>query len=134
VQVTIVYTSPKSERGAQEAASKISALNNGSQAIVVRADLRDVAAPAKIVASTVEAFGDKIDILVNNAGVLFPRTILETTADDFAAIFDVNVRAPLLMTKAVVPHLRAPGRISTSILDTTCSRSRDVAKLLDKLR
>lgn len=78
---------------------------------MVRADLRDLAAPDQIVAATLDAFGDKIDILVNNAGVLFERTILETTADDYAAIFDVNVRAPLLMTKAVVPHLRAPGRI-----------------------
>jgi len=111
VQVTIVYTSARSETGAQEVASKVAALDNGSQAIVVRADLRDVAAPDKIVAATLQAFGDKIDILVNNAGVIFGRTILETTADDYAAIFDVNVRAPLLMTKAVVPHLRAPGRI-----------------------
>jgi 3-oxoacyl-[acyl-carrier protein] reductase len=111
VQVTIVYTSPRSETGAQEVASKVSALGNESRAIVVQADLRDVAAPDKIVAATVEAFGDKIDILVNNAGVMFGRTILETTADDYAAIFDVNVRAPLLMTKAVVPYLRAPGRI-----------------------
>lgn len=111
MQVVIVYTSPKSETGAQEIASKVSALNNGSQAIVVQADLREVEAPEKIVTATVEAFGDKIDILVNNAGVLFGKTILETTADDYAAIFDVNVRAPLLMTKAVVPHLRAPGRI-----------------------
>jgi 3-oxoacyl-[acyl-carrier protein] reductase len=59
----------------------------------------------------VAAFGDKIDILINNAGVMFVRSILETTADDYAAMMDVNVRAPLLMTKAVVPHLRAPGRI-----------------------
>jgi 3-oxoacyl-[acyl-carrier protein] reductase len=111
VQVTIVYTSPKSETGAQEVASKVAAFNNGSQAIVVQANLREVDAPEKIVIATVKAFGDKVDILVNNAGVLFKKTILETTADDYAAIFDVNVRAPLLMTKAVVPHLRAPGRI-----------------------
>lgn len=43
--------------------------------------------------------------------MLAAKTIAETTADDYAAIFDVNVRAPLLMTKAVVPYLRAPGRI-----------------------
>jgi len=63
------------------------------------------------VSATREAFGDKIDILINNAGVLMNRSITETTAEDYAAIFDVNVRAPLLLTKAVVPHLRAPGRI-----------------------
>lgn len=77
----------------------------------MQANLRTLEAPEKIVAATLEAFGDKIDILVNNAGALFPRQILETTAEDYAAIFEVNVRAPLLLTKAVVPHLRAPGRI-----------------------
>jgi 3-oxoacyl-[acyl-carrier protein] reductase len=63
------------------------------------------------VEATLEAFGDKIDILVNNAGVLAGKPLAETTAEDYASIFDVNVRAPLLMTKAVLPHLRAPGRI-----------------------
>lgn len=77
----------------------------------MQANLRDVSAPDVIVKATVEAFGDKIDILVNNAGVLFAKSIEETTAEDFAAIFDVNVRAPLLMTKAILPYLRAPGRI-----------------------
>jgi 3-oxoacyl-[acyl-carrier protein] reductase len=63
------------------------------------------------VTATLEAFGPNIDILVNNAGVFNGKPITETTAEDYANIFDINVRAPLLMTKAVVPHLRAPGRI-----------------------
>ncbi|KAJ4290874.1 hypothetical protein N0V90_010070 [Kalmusia sp. IMI 367209] len=110
-KVTIVFTSPRSEAGANDVAAQIGNLNNGSKAIVVQENLREVDAPGRIVKATVDVFGDKIDILVNNAGVLFGKTIQETTAEDFAAIFDVNVRAPLLMTKAVVPYLRAPGRI-----------------------
>ncbi|KAF1365127.1 NAD(P)-binding protein, partial [Lizonia empirigonia] len=70
-----------------------------------------VEAPEKIVASTREVFGDKVDILVNNAGVLWANPIEETTPEDYAGIFDVNVRAPLLLIKAVVPHLGKPGRI-----------------------
>ncbi|CAI6338853.1 unnamed protein product [Periconia digitata] len=108
-KVTVVYSSPRSEAGAKEVASKIKA--SGSQAIVVQADLGNVDAPTKIVSETIKAFGEKIDILVNNAGVLFSKSILETTAEDYEAIFSVNVRAPLLTTKAVVPYLRAPGRI-----------------------
>ncbi|KAF2267668.1 dehydrogenase with different specificitie [Lojkania enalia] len=109
--VTIVYTSPKSEAKANELASKIAALSNGSQATVVQADLGVIDAGERIVAATRAAFGDFIDILVNNAGVLFEKPLLETTPEDYAAIFDVNVRGPLLLTKAVVPYLRAPGRI-----------------------
>lgn len=77
----------------------------------MQADLSTVYAPENIVQATLKAFGDKIDILVNNAGVLLGRSITETTPEDYAKIFDVNVRAPLLMTKAVVPHMRKPGRI-----------------------
>lgn len=97
-----MFTSPKSEAAADDVAFRINLLGNGSRAIVVQANLQEVDAPDHIV---------KIDILVNNAGVLFSKSLQETTADDFAAIFNVNVRAPLLMTKAVEPHLRAPGRI-----------------------
>ncbi|KAJ4365691.1 hypothetical protein N0V83_008311 [Neocucurbitaria cava] len=110
-KVTLVYTSPKSGKLAEEIASKITSLNNGSGSTIVQVDLKQIDAPEKIVRATTEAFGDKIDILVNNAGVLYGKSLSETTADDYAAIFDVNVRAPLLMTKAVLPHLRAPGRI-----------------------
>jgi len=86
-------------------------LNNGSEAITVQANLREVDAPDKIVAATRAAFGNSIDILVNNAGVEVSRAITEITAEDFANIFDVNVRSAFLMVKAVVPYLRAPGRI-----------------------
>jgi 3-oxoacyl-[acyl-carrier protein] reductase len=111
LEVTLVYTSPRSKELTEKVASDIRSLNNGSDTKIVQADLSQIDAPDKIVAATLEAFGDKIDILVNNAGVLAGKPITETTAEDYAFIFDVNVRAPLLMTKAVVPHLRAPGRI-----------------------
>ena len=109
--MTIVYTSPKSEALANDVVSKIASLNNGSQSITVQADLSQVDAGGMIVAATLKAFGDSIDILVNNAGVMFDKAIQDTTSEDYATIFDVNVRGPLLMTKAVLPHLKAPGRI-----------------------
>lgn len=89
--------------------SQIEAL--GSKAIAVRADLGHIDAPDKIVDATLEAFGEHIDILVNNAGVEFGGSIQDITPEDFAKMYHVNVRGPLLLTKAVVPHLRAPGRI-----------------------
>ncbi|ORY12002.1 dehydrogenase with different specificitie [Clohesyomyces aquaticus] len=110
-KVAIVYSSPKSETLANDLVSKIASLDNGSEATMVKADLGQIDAGEKIVAETLAKFGDSIDILVNNASVEFDRPLLETTAEDYAAIFNVNVPGPLLMTKAVVPHLRAPGRI-----------------------
>lgn len=110
-QITLVYTSPISKQLTEQLVLDIKSLKNGSDAKMVQADLSRTDAPEKIVTATLETFGDKIDILVNNAGVLKAKPVAETTAEDYAAIFNVNVRAPLLMTKAVVPHLRAPGRI-----------------------
>ena len=49
--------------------------------------------------------------MINNAGVLWANPIGETTLEDYTGMFDINVRAPLFLTKAVVPHLRKPGRI-----------------------
>ncbi|KAF2011730.1 dehydrogenase with different specificitie [Aaosphaeria arxii CBS 175.79] len=109
--ITIVFTSPGSEALASEVVSKIEKLGTGSRATKVQADLSTVEAGDKIVAATLETFGQSVDILVNNAAVEFDRTILDTTPEDYARMFDVNVRGPILMTKAVLLHLRAPGRI-----------------------
>ncbi|KAF2500502.1 dehydrogenase with different specificitie [Lophium mytilinum] len=110
-KVTIAYTSPRSSQPADDLISQIKALENGAEAIKVQADLSQVESADKIVAATRDAFGPSIDILVNNAGVEMAKPILESTAEDYAFIFDVNVRGAWLMVKAVVPHLRAPGRI-----------------------
>jgi 3-oxoacyl-[acyl-carrier protein] reductase len=110
-KVTLVYTSPKSTELVHALASSIKALNNGSSALIAQADLSQTSIPEQIIEATLAEFGPNIDILVNNAGVMFAKPITETTPEDYATIFNLNVRAPLLMTKAVVPHLRAPGRI-----------------------
>ena len=91
--------------------SKIKALDNGSSAIKVRADLGQIESPEQIVEATRSAFGEHIDILINNAAIGQHKTITESTVEDFASIHDLNIRGLFLMTKAVVPHLRAPGRI-----------------------
>jgi len=70
--------------------------------------LADPAVPARVIAETVARFG-RIDGLVNNAAVM-TRSNLETT--DLAA-FDltlaVNLRAPLFLAQAALPHFRKQG-------------------------
>lgn len=104
-----MYTSQSSGPKAKAVVNQIESL--GRQAIAVQADLSQIDGPDKIVEATLAAFGSKIHILVNNAALEFDKALLDTTAEDYAKIFDVNVRGALLMTKAVVPHLQAPGRI-----------------------
>src|SRR5215213_4490707 len=68
-------------------------------------DLADAAAPGRIVQAALWAF-ERLDAIVNNAAWIV-RSNIETTD---AALFDrcmaVNVRAPLLLFKAALPHLK----------------------------
>ncbi|KAI5831863.1 NAD(P)-binding protein [Schizophyllum commune Tattone D] len=111
-KVMITYTSISSQDRADALVARIASLNNGSAAASVRADLRLPESPAVIVDATLKAFStDAIDVLVNNAGVEQNRLITDVSAEDINRVFDVNVRGAMLMTRAVIPHLRAPGRI-----------------------
>lgn len=55
------------------------------------------------------------DILVNNAGINQNATFAEIAPEDFARIQKVNVQAPFLLARAVVPSMKAKrwGRIVT---------------------
>jgi 3-oxoacyl-[acyl-carrier protein] reductase len=90
---------------------QIHALKNGSSAIKIQSDIREPFAPKHIVDETINAFGGNIDILVNNAGVELVKPLNDITIEDFSFVYDLNVRGPMLMVQAVLPHLRAPGRI-----------------------
>jgi len=110
-KVVITYTSESSTASVEDLVSKIKQLENGSSATAVKADLSLLDAPTKIVEATTKEFGHDIDILVNNAGIEMVKTLAELTPDDFSTIFNINVRATFFLTKAILPHLRAPGRI-----------------------
>jgi 3-oxoacyl-[acyl-carrier protein] reductase len=109
--VAITYTQPKSDAQAQGVVDQIKALGNGSTAIAIRTDLRLPSSAKVIVYETVRNFGPHIDILVNNAGVELVKSIAEITPEDFGFVYDLNVRAPMLLMKEVLPYLRSPGRI-----------------------
>ncbi|KAL5362539.1 hypothetical protein BJX96DRAFT_102610 [Aspergillus floccosus] len=110
-KVSITYTSTGSAARLASLIKRINALENGASAIAIKADLRDPASPSKIVTETIRQFGEFIDILVNNAGVELVKPIEDVTVADFGWVYDLNVRAPMLMVQATLPYLRAPGRI-----------------------
>lgn len=69
-------------------------------------DLSDPAA-ARTFADRVAGMG--IDILVNNAGINKISPFAEIDPADFAVIQQINVTAPFLLCRAVVPHMKAKG-------------------------
>lgn len=70
----------------------------------VLGDLSETAAPARLVAETVDRFG-RLDGLVNNAAMLSRSTLEDLTAAHLDGMFAVNLRAPLLLIQAALPHL-----------------------------
>ena len=77
----------------------------GAEVLPLSADLRDPAVAAPLVAAAIERFG-RLDVLVNNAGVGRMATVEETDAGLWDELMAVNARAPLLLCRACLPHLR----------------------------
>ena len=68
------------------------------------ADVTDEAAVADMVAKINEEVG-VIDILVNNAGIIKRIPMLEMSADEFRQVIDVDLNAPFIVAKAVLPGM-----------------------------
>jgi len=54
---------------------------------------------------TVKAHFSQLDVLVNNAGRSMRGTVLDTTPEQFQALFDLNVLGTVRCTRAAVPML-----------------------------
>ena len=50
-----------------------------------------------------------IDILVNNAGIIKRIPMLEMSADQFRQVIDVDLNAPFIVSKAVIPGMIKKG-------------------------
>lgn len=60
------------------------------------------------VACAAKSFG-RIDFLFNNAGVEFVAALAETSESEWDHVHDTNMKGTFLMTKEVLPHMRAIG-------------------------
>ena len=82
----------------------------GRKALAIAADNRDAAAIEAAVTQAAEAFGGT-DILVNNAGIFIAAPIEDLSLEDWDATMAVNLRAPFVAVRAVLPHMGEGGRI-----------------------
>ena len=71
-------------------------------------DVTDEAAVQAMVAQ-IEAEVGTIDILVNNAGIIKRIPMLEMTAEQFRQVIDVDLNAPFIVSKAVIPGMIRKG-------------------------
>ncbi|MBT2515687.1 SDR family NAD(P)-dependent oxidoreductase [Arthrobacter sp. ISL-30] len=84
------------------------ALEKHPSVLGILADMSVVSAASEVIGRTSEQFGG-IDIVVNNAGIMFERSVSEIRPDEWDQMMALNLRAPLFLTQAAVPHLRQRG-------------------------
>lgn len=99
-----------------EVAERIGAA--GARALAVRCDVTDESSVNDAVAQTVTEFGG-IDILIANAGVLWLGPIESTPLKRWQLCINVNLTGTFLVTRAVIPHVRARGGGSLVAITTT---------------
>ena len=71
-------------------------------------DVTDETAVNELVKKIEEEVGT-IDILVNNAGIIKRIPMLEMSADAFRQVIDVDLNAPFIVSKAVIPGMIKKG-------------------------
>jgi 3-oxoacyl-[acyl-carrier protein] reductase len=98
----------------------------GERAFAVSGDITTAGMPDEIVRLTLERFG-RVDILVNNAALARSTRFPVLTAEEWRLALEVNLTAPFLLTKAVLPAMKAQryGRI----VNVSSSAGRTVSTL-----
>jgi short-subunit dehydrogenase len=71
-------------------------------------DVSDAASCVDLIKKTLFEFG-RIDVLVNNAGYHARGDVESNSADDLARTIDVNLRAPIMLMRLALPHIRDAG-------------------------
>jgi acetoin reductase-like protein len=92
--------------GAQSVVDEITRAEG--QAVAVQVDVRDPEQVQRMVDTAVEQFGG-LDILVNNAGVGKIIPFLETTAQDWNFMFDINCKGLLWCSQAAARQMIKQG-------------------------
>ncbi|MEM7446122.1 MAG: SDR family NAD(P)-dependent oxidoreductase [Pseudomonadota bacterium] len=79
--------------------------SEGSRAAILPVDMTDPEGPAQVARDMQERWGG-IDVLHFNIGISKRGGVLDSTLDDWQAVFNLNLTAAFLTTKAVLPMMR----------------------------
>ena len=110
----------KAADDARALAGELNAQRPGS-AFCQAADLLDLGALSALVDVTLEQFG-RLDALVNNASSFFATPLGQIDLAAWDDLIGSNLRAPLFLTQAAAPHLRATCGAVVNITDIHAER------------
>jgi pteridine reductase len=106
-------------RGSGAEADALSAELNAARpgsAILLQADLLDTGRLPGLVESTLAAFG-RLDILVNNASSFYSTPVGTITESQWDDLLGTNLKAPLFLSQAAAPALKASEGLILNIVD-----------------
>jgi len=89
--------------------------------LLVSGDLLDLDIIPGLIERTVAHFG-RLDYLVNNASSFYPTPIGEIDARQWDELIGSNLRAPLFLSQAAVPHLRRSRGAIVNMVDIHADR------------
>jgi pteridine reductase len=117
--VAIHYFS--SADAADELADELGAVRSGS-AFTVSADIRDVAQLEQMANRVLDRTDGRLDVLVNNASTFYPTKLGTITDAQWHDLMDSNLKAPLFLSQAMLPALRAARGVIVNIVDVHAQR------------
>ena len=111
-------------RGSAEAANELAAALNARRpdsAATFQADLLLTDDLPQLVADVV-AWGGRLDALVNNASTFYPTPVGGITESHWDDLVGSNFKAPLFLSQAAAPQLRATGGAIVNLVDIHARR------------
>ncbi len=106
-------------RGSAADAAALAAGLNGTRpgsALTIQADLHDTSKLGNLVAAVIRHAG-RLDILVNNASSFYPTPLAGINEEQWSDLLGTNLKAPLFLAQAALPHLKATQGVIINIVD-----------------
>jgi NAD(P)-dependent dehydrogenase (short-subunit alcohol dehydrogenase family) len=96
------------EDGLEEVRERVREVAPATRLLIIGADLGLQDEIERVVAAVLNDFGGRLDVLVNNASALGPTPmpyLLDYPLEDFRNVLNVNLIAPFLLIKKVLPAM-----------------------------
>lgn len=96
-------------------------IRRANSAFTVSADVRDIAALEQMAKAVLRRTG-RLDVLINNASNFYPTPLGTVTDEQWHDLVGSNLKAPLFLSQAVLPALRAARGVIVNIVDVHSQR------------
>lgn len=109
-----------SEQAALELQAHFNAIRPNS-VFLLQGDILQTESLSSFIEQTVQHFG-RLDVLINNASSFYPTAIGEITEQMWTDLIGTNLKAPLFLSQAAIPHLRQTQGCIINLVDIHAQR------------